>query len=158
MLPLPIIEFPEREDNMIRFKRHLSPGLVLGVIALVVALGGTSIAVEQAKVAKKSALKGRLGGGTTEVVQTETLLPQTQNNGLSDYTVTCPSAGSAGSRRAIAGGVVDPVKGNNLAPLTQKTDGPMGKAWYFQFDNDTNVAFQVQLHVLCTLDKLNVKR
>jgi hypothetical protein len=139
-------------------RKHLSPGLVLGVIALVVALGGTSIAVEQAQVAKKSALKGRFGGGTTEVVQTVTLLPQAQNNGISTHTVNCPSAGSAGSRRAIAGGVVDPVAGNNLAPLSQKTDGPMGKAWYFQFDNDSATALQVQLRVLCTLDKLNVKR
>ena len=38
---------------MSRIKRHVSPGLVLGVIAIVIALGGSAIAVKASKVGGK---------------------------------------------------------------------------------------------------------
>jgi hypothetical protein len=143
-----------------RTKKHLSPGLVLSLIALVVAVGGTSFAVAQN--AGDNTLRTRLGGATTNVVQTVTLRPQNQNNGISDHTVTCPSNPKLGAGVALGGGVLDPrppLDNRNFAPLTQKTDGPSGKsAWLFQFDNDTNTELLVQLHVQCTFSKLNTKR
>ena len=143
-----------------RIKKHLSPGLVLGMIALIVALGGTSVALE-AKSAKKGTLRTRFGGATQEVVQTVALLPQAVNNGVSDHTVTCPSNPTLGAGVGIAGGVVDPRAPDNtrnLAPLEEKTAGPVAGGWLFQFDNDTNEALPVQLRVLCTFSKLNTKR
>ena len=143
-----------------RAKKHLSPGLVLSLIALVVAVGGTSIAVAQN--GTDNTLRTRLGGATTDVVQTVTLLPNSQNNGISDHTVTCPSNPKLGAGVALGGGVIDPRPPSdtrNFAPLAQKTDGPSGKSsWLFQFDNDTANPLLVQLHVQCTFSKLNTKR
>ena len=141
-----------------RTKKHLSPGLVLSLIALVVAVGGTSFAVAQGT---DNTLRTRLGGATQQVVQNVTLLPQAQNNGISDHLVTCPSNPTLGPGVAIGGGVIDtrPPANRNFAPLAQKTDGPSGtSAWLFEFDNDTAVALPVQLRVLCTFSKLNTKR
>ncbi|MGA9634358.1 MAG: hypothetical protein WBQ41_03860, partial [Solirubrobacterales bacterium] len=143
-----------------RFKQHLSPGFVLGLIALVVAVGGSSFAIAQT--GKKETLRTRLGGATQLVVQNVALLPQTQNKGISDFTVSCPSSSKLGPGVAIGGGVIDlrpPQDTRNMLPLSQKTDGPEGTgAWLFQFDNDTNDALPVQLRVLCTYSKLNTKR
>jgi hypothetical protein len=143
-----------------RIRKHLSPGLVLGIIALVVAVGGTSIAVAQK--GGDNTLRTRLGGATQQVVQNVALLPQSQNLGISDHTVTCPSNPKLGPGVAIGGGVIDPRPpdtNRNMAPLSQKTDGPVGtNAWLFEFDNDSNEALPVQLRVLCTFSKLNTKR
>ncbi len=145
---------------MRRLKRHLSPGLVLGLIAVVVAVGGGSFAIAQSS--KQETLRTRFGGATQQVVQTVKLLPQTTNNGVSDFTVTCPSSSKLGAGVAIGGGVIDtrpPDATRNMQPLNQKTDGPNGtNAWLFEFDNDTNVELEVQLRVLCTYSKLNTKR
>jgi hypothetical protein len=142
-----------------RTKKHLSPGLILSLIALVVAVGGTSIAVAQGG---DNTLRTRLGGATQTVVQSVTLLPQNQNNGISDHLVTCPSNPKLGPGVALGGGVIDPrppIEDRNFAPLAQKTDGPSGtSAWLFEFDNDTNTELQVQLRVQCTFSKLNTKR
>lgn len=143
-----------------RIKKHLSPGLVLSLIALVVAVGGTSFAVAQK--GGDNTLRTRLGGATKQVVQNVTLLPQAQNNGISDHLVTCPSNPKLGAGVAIGGGVIDtrpPADTRNFVPLAQKTDGPSGtSAWLFEFDNDTAVALPVQLRVQCTFSKLNTKR
>ena len=142
-----------------RLKRHLSPGLVLGLIAIVVAVGGSSFAIAQSG---NETLRTRFGGATQQVVQAVNLLPQTTNNGISDYTVTCPSSSKLGAGVAIGGGVIDtrpPDSTRNMGPLSQKTDGPKGtNAWLFEFDNDTNNALPVELRVLCTYSKLNTKR
>jgi hypothetical protein len=144
-----------------RIKKQLSPGLVVGLIALVVAVGGGSFAIAQQG---DNTLRTRFGGATKQVLQTVALLPDTQNQGVSDHTVTCPSNPKLGQGVAIGGGVIDPRvpdSTRNLAPLSEKTDGPSpsgNNAWLFQFDNDTNVALSVQLRVLCTFSKLNTKR
>lgn len=142
-----------------RIKKQLSPGLVIGVIALVVAVGGSSFAIAQQS---DNTLRTRLGGATQQVVQTVNLLPNANNNGISDFTVACPSSSKLGPGVAIGGGVIDPRAPDstrNMAPLNQKTDGPKGtNAWLFQFDNDTANPLQVQLRVLCTYSKLNTKR
>ena len=143
-----------------RIKKHLSPGLVLSLIALVVAVGGTSFAVAQN--AGDNTLRTRLGGATEQAVLNVTLLPNNQNNGISDHVVTCPSHPKLGAGVAIGGGVIDqrpPADNRNFLPLAQKTDGPSGtSSWLFQFDNDTNNALPVQLRVQCTFSKLNTKR
>jgi hypothetical protein len=145
-----------------RIKKHLSPGLVLSLIALVVAVGGTSFAVAQN--GGDNTLRTRLGGATKQVVQNVTLLPQAQNNGISDHLVTCPSNPKLGAGVAIGGGVIDPRPPDdtrNFAALAQKTDGPSPtgtSAWLFEFDNDTATELPVQLRVQCTFSKLNTKR
>jgi hypothetical protein len=142
-----------------RIKKHLSPGLVLSLIALVVAVGGTSFAVAQGG---DNTLRTRLGGATEQEVLNVTLLPRTQNDGVSDHVVTCPSHPKLGAGVALSGGVIDqrpPADTRNFGPLAQKTDGPSGtSAWLFQFDNDTLNPLPVQLRVQCTFSKLNTKR
>lgn len=145
-----------------RFKKLPSPGVVLGTLALIVAVSGSSIAIVQAQNGKQDTLRTRIGGATKQVTQTVTLLPQATNNGISDHTVTCPANAKLGPGVAYSGGVVDtrpPDNTRNLAPLSQQTSGPSGTgAWLFQFDNDSAVELQVQLRVLCTFSKLNTKR
>jgi hypothetical protein len=143
-----------------RIKKQLSPGVVIGLVALVVAVGGGSFAIAQQS---DNTLRTRFGGATKQVVQAVTLLPQTTNNGVSDHTVTCPSNPKLGQGVAIAGGVIDPRAPDdtrNFSPLAEKTDGPASgtNAWLFQFDNDTAEELSVQLRVLCTFSKLNTKR
>jgi len=144
-----------------RIKKQLSPGLVIALIALVVAVGGGSFAIAQQG---DNTLRTRFGGATKQVTQTVALLPDTQNEGVSDHTVTCPSNPKLGQGVAIGGGVIDPRAPNNMrdfAPIAEKTDGPSpsgNNAWLFQFDNDTSAALSVQLRVLCTFSKLNTKR
>jgi hypothetical protein len=143
-----------------RMKKQLSPGLVVGLIALVVAVGGGTFAIAQTD----NTLRTRFGGATKQVVQTVTLLPQGTNNGVSDHTVTCSSHPKLGQGVAIAGGVIDPRAPDstrNFAALAEKTDGPSPSgtsAWRFQFDNDSAEELSVQLRVLCTFSKLNTKR
>jgi hypothetical protein len=143
-----------------RIKKQLSPGLVVGLIALVVAVGGGTLAIAQTD----NTLRTRFGGATKQVVQNVTLLPDTTNQGVSDHTVTCPSNPKLGAGVAIGGGVIDPRAPDNtrnLVALEEKTDGPSpsgNNAWLFQFDNDDTEALQVQLRVLCTFSKLNTKR
>jgi hypothetical protein len=144
-----------------RIKRQLSPGVVIGLIALVVAVGGGSFAIAQQG---DNTLRTRFGGATKQVVQNVTLLPDTNNEGVSDHTVTCPSNPKLGAGVAIGGGVIDPRAPDNtrnFAALEEKTDGPSpsgNSSWLFQFDNDTTEELQVQLRVLCTFSKLNTKR
>ncbi|MGH2957248.1 MAG: hypothetical protein ACRDL6_09660 [Solirubrobacterales bacterium] len=145
-----------------RIKRHLSPGLVLGLIAIMVAVGGSSIAIAQK--GKDNTLRTRIGGATQLVTQNVSLLPQSVNNGVSDHTVTCPSNPKLGPGVALGGGVLDirpPNDARNLVALEEKTDGPAPgntNAWLYQFDNDSPEALVVQLNVLCTFSKLNTKR
>ena len=145
-----------------RIKRHLSPGVVLGLIAIIVAAGGSSFAIAQKK--GDNTLRTRIGGATQQVTQNVALLPQTVNNGVSDHTVTCPSNPKLGPGVALGGGVIDtrpPDATRNMNPLEEKTDGPAPgntNAWLFEFDNDTPEALNVQLTVLCTFGKLNTKR
>lgn len=142
-----------------RIRKHLTPGFVLGLIALIVAVGGTSFALAQA--GKKQPLRTRLGGATTQVVQNVNLLPQANNAGVSDHTVTCPSNPKLGQGVAIGGGVFDPRPPDPLRNVTYEeyTDGPSGtNAWVFQFDNDSADPVALQLRVLCTFSKLNTKR
>jgi hypothetical protein len=145
-----------------RFKKHLTPGLVLGLIALIVAVGGSSFAIAQS--GKKQTLRTRLGGATQHVVQTVTLRPQTDNAGVSDHTVTCPSNPKLGPGVAVGGGVIDPRPPDNTRagePYSESTNGPSPTgtgAWLFEFDNDTAEALPVQLRVVCTFSKLNTKR
>jgi hypothetical protein len=143
-----------------RFKKHLSPGFVLGLIALIVAVGGSTFAIAQS--GKKDTLRTRIGGATQLVVQTFTVPGSATNGGNADHTITCPSNPKLGSGVAIGGGVVDleaPVTARSLIELEEKTDGPVGtNGWIFQFDNDAATTRQVQLRVLCTFSKLNTKR
>ncbi len=56
-----------------RIKKQLSPGVVIGLVALVVAVGGGSFAIAQEG---DNTLRTRFGGATKQVVQTVTLLPR----------------------------------------------------------------------------------
>ena len=59
-----------------RIKKQLSPGVVIGLVALVVAVGGGTFAIAQES---DNTLRTRFGGATKQVVQTVTLLPQSTN-------------------------------------------------------------------------------
>jgi hypothetical protein len=142
-----------------RIKKQLSPGLVLGLIAILIAVGGSSFAIAQT--GKNQTLRTRFGGATQLVVQNVNLLPQADNAGVSDHTVACPSNPKLGPGVAIGGGVIDPRPPDPARNVTYEeyTDGPSGtNAWLFQFDNDSAEAVPLQLRVLCTFSKLNTKR
>jgi hypothetical protein len=135
---------------------------MLGMIALVVALGGSSFALEQAqKAGKKGTLRTRIGGATNIVKSLETVPGEGTNSGRLFRAVGCPVHPKLGKGIAYAGGVENLGSGD-LEPLEEKTDYPWGglgqSRWGFQFDNDTPAARAVRLKVLCIFPKLNTKR
>jgi hypothetical protein len=129
--------------------KYGSPGLVMGAIALVIALGGTSLADQQAQTAAKPKVKPKV----TQVTQTATLPPQSTSNGILDVTVTCPDGTTV-----VGGGALDlRPPGSNLAPFQQNTYGPSGNGWRFQIDNDTSEVVNISLTATCLQNSLRVK-
>jgi hypothetical protein len=136
---------------MRRTLKYSSPGLVLAAIALIVALGGTSIAGNNAQSAAKPKVKPQV----TQVTQPAGIPPQGTNAGILDVTVNCP-AGTL----VVGGGALDlRAPGSPLEAFAEATDGPSGNGWRFQFDNDLNdgITVPVSLTALCLKDTLKVK-
>jgi hypothetical protein len=129
--------------------KYGSPGLVLGAVAVVIALAGTSIAGEKAQTAAKPTVKAKV----TRVTQVGVLPPQSSGNGILDQVVNCPNGTTV-----VGGGVLDTrPPGSNLAPLAQNTDGPFGNGWRVQIDNDTNDTVQVSISAICLKNSVKVK-
>jgi hypothetical protein len=129
--------------------KYSSPGLILAAVALVVALGGTSIAGGGAQTAAKPKVKAKV----TQVTQSATLPGQGTNAGILDQTVNCP-----GGTTVVGGGALDTrPSGSPLEPFAESTYGPSGNGWRFQFDNDEAGAVTVSLTAICLKNSLKVK-
>jgi hypothetical protein len=138
---------------MRRIRRHLTPGLALGVVAIVVALAGTSVAlpgknsvdagdlkknsVAKTEVAKNAIGSEELGGVTTTAVSVG--VPSGTNGEL---TATCPSG------QAIGGG----VKWDNPNVQNDNTVNESylsGNGWYARGENQSGVDRTLTVEVYC---------
>ena len=130
--------------------KYGSPGLALGAIALVIALGGTSVAGDAQTAAKK---KVTARTNVTQVTQTVTLPPQATNAGVLEQTVNCPAGTTV-----TGGGGVFPAG----VPLTTSIElfesGPVGNGWHVRFNNNQATEQPgVVISAICIKNKLKVK-
>jgi FtsP/CotA-like multicopper oxidase with cupredoxin domain len=96
-------------------RRHVSPGLVLGLVALMVALGGTAIA---AKALKANTVGGKQLKPVTVRTSTDSLEP----NSLSNLTTTCAPG------EQILGGGIDVEPGQTTAVQIEESHAA-GNGW-----------------------------
>ncbi len=101
--------------------KYSSPGLVLAAVALVVALGGTSVAGGGAQTSAKAIAK------VNQVNQSITVPPQSSNVGVLEATVNCPNGTTV-----VGGGVTLPSGTPATATdMFVAESGPAGNGWRF---------------------------
>lgn len=109
------------KSHVERIRKHLSPGLVVGLVALLVAVGGTSIAGK-----KKKKFRG-LPANSVGAKQLKTPVLRTAGGSvahdtLRDFTATCLPG-----EKVISGGV---VRGNQTPALELLESGVLGNGWH----------------------------
>ena len=122
------------------------PGLVLGVVAIVIALAGTSLAGESATVSSTAA-KAKV----SQVVQQLSIPPQSTNEGKVEATVNCPSG------TQVVGGGATFASGTPLTVDVRLFEsGPQANGWHVRYDNEQNTARSATVAALCLKNKLKV--
>ena len=130
---------------MSRIRKHTSPGLVLGVVAIVIALAGTSLAGDSARTAAQVRTQ------VSQVVQQLSIPPQSTNEGKVEATVNCPSG------TKVVGGGATFASGTPLTVDVRLLEsGPQGNGWHVRYDNDQNTARSATVAALCLKNKLKV--
>ena len=120
---------------MKKIRKHLSPGVVLGAVALAVALGGTAVAGPGKPV---TAVKVKAAAGTL-------VLPaQSNNQGLAEGTVDCP-----GRTELVGGGfsVDNPTETDSQELIESYPSGK--RSWTVRVDNDEATARVGAAYALC---------
>jgi hypothetical protein len=138
---------------MSRIRKYTSPGLVLGVVAIVIALAGTSLAGDSARTARSVEPK------VSQVVQQLNIPPQSTNEGKVEATVNCPARsnpeGVAGTR-VVSGGATFAAGTPLTVDVQLLESGPQGNGWHVRYDNDQNTARSATVVALCLQNKLKV--
>jgi hypothetical protein len=119
-------------------RRRFSPAFVLAIIALIIAVAGSSVAVSSAKKKKKPVHVASI----TAVTQAVTLPPQTTNAGVGEFQIDCP----AGTQ--VSGGGLTINQTELLDPVLSES-GPQGNGWHVATDLDINTAQPATLTALC---------
>jgi hypothetical protein len=132
---------------MSRIRKHTSPGLVLGVVAIVIALAGTSLAGDRQT--HPAAVKNKV----SPVVQQLSIPPQSTNEGKVEATVNCPSG------TQVVGGGATFASGTPLTVDVRLFEsGPQGNGWHVRYDNDQNTARSASVAALCLQKTLKIIR
>ncbi|MGA6947366.1 MAG: hypothetical protein WBZ00_06380, partial [Solirubrobacterales bacterium] len=121
---------------MSSIRKYTSPGLVLGVVAIVIALAGTSLAGDKTRTHPAGSVKQSIK--TLPAVQQLSIPPQSTNEGKVEATVNCPS----GYGQVVGGGATF-ASGTPLtvdARLIESGPNPQGHGWHVRYDNDQNTA------------------
>jgi hypothetical protein len=130
--------------------KYASPGLVLGAVAIVIAMSGTSIAGDQAQTS--AALKQKARATVTRVDQAATLPPQATNAGVAEFTVSCPAG-----TNVLGGGATLPVgTPSDIAPMLTES-GPQGNGWHVRYNSNETTAQSITVSADCLKAKLKVK-
>ena len=131
---------------MSSIRKHTSPGLVLGVVAVVIALAGTSLAGDSARTAAQVRTQ------VSQVVQQLSIPPQSTNEGKVEATVNCPS----GYGQVVGGGATFASGTPLTVDVRLFESGPQGNGWHVRYDNDQNTARSATVAALCLKNKLKV--
>jgi hypothetical protein len=116
-------------------KRRLSPALLLSVIAVVIAVVGSSVAVSTAKKKKKV-------NPISYVTKPVTAPPQATNDGVFEDQIDCPA------KTKVVGGGLTLSQTEPLDPIISES-GPLGNGWHVAGDNDTTTAQPGTLTAVC---------
>ncbi|MGC1801404.1 MAG: hypothetical protein WA701_13550 [Solirubrobacterales bacterium] len=130
---------------MSSIRKYTSPGLVLGVVAIVIALAGTSLAGDKTRTHPAGSVKQSIK--TLPAVQQLSIPPQSTNEGKVEATVNCPS----GYGQVVGGGATF-ASGTPLtvdARLIESGPNPQGHGWHVRYDNDQNTARSATVTALC---------
>ena len=128
---------------MSSIRKYTSPGLVLGVVAIVIALAGTSLAGDKTRTHPAGSVKQSIK--TLPAVQQLSIPPQSINEGKVEATVNCPS----GYGQVVGGGATF-ASGTPLTVDARLIEsGPQGRGWHVRYDNDQNTARSATVAALC---------
>jgi hypothetical protein len=109
--------------------------MLLGVVAIIIAVAGSTVAVSTAKKKKKSS-------PIVYVNQAATLPPQTTNNGVFEGQVNCPGGTS------VVGGGITINQTEQLDPTVSES-GPQGNGWHVATDLDITTPQPATLSAIC---------
>jgi hypothetical protein len=133
---------------MSSIRKYTSPGLVLGVVAIVIALAGTSLAGDKTRTHPAGSVKKSIK--TLPAVQQLSIPPQSTNEGKVEATVNCPS----GYGQVVGGGATF-ASGTPLTVDARLVEsGPQGRGWHVRYDNDQNTARSATVTALCLRGRL----
>jgi hypothetical protein len=128
---------------MTKLRRHLSPGLVVGVIALIAATSGSAVALSGKNGVDKGDLKkNSVGSSELDALTTSSVAIPVASGAFAEGTANCPSG------QAVAGG----VKWDNLAvgSNTWVLESYLsGNGWYIRGENDSPTDHVMTVEVYC---------
>lgn len=122
---------------MQKIRKHLSPGVVLGALALAVALGGTSFA-GPGKPVKKVKVK---------ISEAAMVLPA--HSGATNYGFTEGSANCPGNTRVVGGGISVANAQPTDTQLLMESHPVGNQSWSVRIDNDEATARVGTVYALC---------
>ena len=136
---------------MSSIRKYTSPGLVLGVVAIVIALAGTSLAGDKTRTHPAGSVK-RVDHDLARLVQQLSIPPQSTNEGKVEATVNCPSGTPCGRWRSYVR-LRHPANGRRPACRVGPGNS-QGNGWHVRYDNDQNTARSATVTALCLGGKL----
>jgi hypothetical protein len=116
-------------------RRRLPVPILLGVIAIIIAVAGSTVAVSTAKKKKKTT-------AVSYVTQAVALPAQTTNNGIFEEQVDCP-----GGTQVLGGGITI-AQTEQLDPAMSES-GPRGNGWHVATDLDITTPQPATLTAIC---------
>ena len=122
------------KSQMRRITKHLSPGLVIALIALLVALGGVSIAGKK----KKS---HKIGAAGLKPIVTKTAGGSVAPGTLGDFTATCDAG-----QQVISGGL---MRDNPTTAVQLLQSHEVGNGWEGQVYSSSAAPHVVTVEAYC---------
>lgn len=121
--------------------RRPSPALIISIVALVMALGGTAVAAKLGLGALNAKAKNEtVGVGPLSYVETSVVIPPTGTNGL-DVAAYCPPG-----KNVIGGGI---KVSNDPAELVNDSHPIAGAAWGGTVINDSTINHTAFVTAIC---------
>ena len=124
-------------------RKHLSPGLVIGLIALIAAMSGSAMALSGKNTVDKGDLKkNSVGASELGVFTTGSVSVTVASGAAAEGTASCPNG------QAVAGGVKwdNPNVGANTWVLESYLSG---NGWYARGENDSPSNHVMTIEVYC---------
>jgi hypothetical protein len=124
-------------------RRRVSLPLLLAVVAIIVAVAGSTVGVSVAKKKKKKApVVPPHFASMTRVVQPVTLPAQGTNNGIFEFQLDCPAGTS------VTGGGLTIAQTEQLDPVLSES-APEGNGWHVAGDIDITTPQPATVTALC---------
>jgi hypothetical protein len=127
-----------------RIRKHVSPGVVLGVVALVIALAGTSIALPgKGSVDGNDLKKKSVGAKALRATSTQTRTESVAQGAYGEQTVPCPG----GQQLISGGGSWDNTAKTEFTPVVESNKEANG--WHVRAFNGHTAARTLTVYAYC---------